>query len=146
MIPETTAQDAERLADLRITLGLGINFDILGDENLAPACHGCNSDKLAHLFRPVPTALFLRLVKDRLPKFYRLKARYEKQANKDDAMWGCRYRLRKVLSHQQKSETSSAGMKPSIWRSTYINRFNSSAVFPWRHFGGRKWTSCSTSR
>jgi hypothetical protein len=57
VIPETTAKDTERLADLRITHALGVDFHILGDENLAPACHACNSDKLAHLLSPERAAL-----------------------------------------------------------------------------------------
>jgi 5-methylcytosine-specific restriction endonuclease McrA len=90
VIPETTAKDAERLADLRSTHGLSVDFDILGDENLAPACHACNSDKLAHLLSPEHAALILTKVKHRLPKFCRLKARYQRQASVDDVMLGCR--------------------------------------------------------
>jgi hypothetical protein len=88
VIPETTAKDAERLADLRITHALGVDFDIQGDENLAPACHACNSDKLAHLFSPERAALILTQVKERLPKFKRLKARYQKQASVENTMLG----------------------------------------------------------
>jgi hypothetical protein len=86
VIPATTAKDAERLAGLRITHALGMDFDILGDENLAPACHVCNSDKLALLFSPERAALILTQVKDRLPKFRRLKVRYQEQASIENAM------------------------------------------------------------
>jgi hypothetical protein len=97
VIPETTAKDAERLAGLRITHALGMDFDILGDENLAPACHACNSDKLALLFSPERAALILTQVKDRLPKFRRLKVRYQEQANDDDVMLGVSAALEKGL-------------------------------------------------
>jgi 5-methylcytosine-specific restriction endonuclease McrA len=97
VIPETTVKDAERLADLRITHALGADFDILGDENLAPACHACNSDKLAHLFSPERAALILTQVKDRLPKFNRLKEKYQRQASVEDVMLGVSVALEKGL-------------------------------------------------
>jgi hypothetical protein len=97
VIPETTANDAERLAGLRITHGLRVDFDILGDENLAPTCHACNSDKLDRILSPEHAALILTQVKHRLPKFYRLKARYQKQASVDDVMLGVSAALEKGL-------------------------------------------------
>jgi 5-methylcytosine-specific restriction endonuclease McrA len=97
VIPETTAKDAERLADVRSTHALGVDFDILGDENLAPACHACNSDKLADLLSPERTALILTKIENRLPKFNRLKAKYQKQANDDDVGLGVSLALEKGL-------------------------------------------------
>ena len=146
VIPEKTAKDDNQLARLRVTHGLGVDFDIAGDENLAPACHACNTAKTDHLLSPEYAALILTQVAARLPKIDRLKTRYQKQASDDDVMLGVSVALEKVSSRQQRSETSCAGMRPAISRSICINRFNSSAAFPWRHSGGRKWTGCSTSR
>jgi 5-methylcytosine-specific restriction endonuclease McrA len=97
VIPETTAKDAERLADLRITYGLGADFDIAGDKNLAPACHACNTKKLAHLFSPARAALILTQVEARLPKVNRLKARYQQQARVNRVVLGVVVALEKGL-------------------------------------------------
>jgi hypothetical protein len=97
VIPETTAKDPERLADLRITYGLGADFDVAGHENLAPACHACNTKKLAHLFPPAHAALILMRVEARLPKVNRLKERYHQQAHEDRLMLGVSVALEKGL-------------------------------------------------
>jgi hypothetical protein len=97
VIPEKTAKDANQLAHLRISHGLGADFDIAGDENLAPACHACNTDKIDRLLSPERAALILTRVEARLPKVNRLKAIYQKQANDDDVMLGVAVALEKGL-------------------------------------------------
>jgi 5-methylcytosine-specific restriction endonuclease McrA len=97
VIPEKTAKDANRLDNLRISHGLGADFDIAGDENLAPACHSCNTDKIDRLLSPERAALILTRVEARLPKVNRLKAIYQKQANDDDVMLGVSVALEKGL-------------------------------------------------
>jgi 5-methylcytosine-specific restriction endonuclease McrA len=97
VIPEKTAKDANRLDNLRISYGLGADFDIAGDENLAPACHACNTDKIDRLLSPERAALILTRVEARLPKVNRLKAIYQKQANDDDVMLGVSVALEKGL-------------------------------------------------
>jgi 5-methylcytosine-specific restriction endonuclease McrA len=89
VIPEKTAKDANRLDNLRISYALRADFDIAGDENLAPACYACNSiDKKDLLLSPERAALILTQVEARLPEVNRLKARYQKQANVENAMLG----------------------------------------------------------
>jgi len=97
VIPEKTAKDDNQLARLRITHGLGADFNIAGDENLAPACHACNTDKMDRLLSPERAALVLTQVEARLPKVNRLEARYQKQANDDDVMLGVSVALEKGL-------------------------------------------------
>ena len=97
VIAETTAKDTERLVDLRVTHALGVDFDVLGDENLAPACHACNTAKAALLLSPEHAALYLTQVKGRLPKFNSLKARYEKETRVDKAGLGLSLALEKGL-------------------------------------------------
>jgi 5-methylcytosine-specific restriction endonuclease McrA len=97
VIPEKTAKDADRLDNLRVSHGLGADFDIAGDENLAPTCHACNTDKMDRLLSPARAALVLTQVEARLPKVNRLKARYQKQANDDDVMLGVSAALEKGL-------------------------------------------------
>jgi 5-methylcytosine-specific restriction endonuclease McrA len=97
VIPEKTAKDADRLGNLRVSHGLGADFDIAGAENLAPACHACNTDKMDRLLSPERAALVLTQVEARLPKVNRLKARYQKQANDDDVMLGVSAALEKGL-------------------------------------------------
>ena len=97
VIPEKTAKDDNQLARLRITHGLGADFDIAGDENLAPACHACNTGKIDHLLSPEYAALILTQVAARLPKIDRLKTRYQKQASDDDVMLGVSVALEKGL-------------------------------------------------
>jgi len=146
VIPEKTAKDANQLADLRISHGLGADFDIVGDENLAPACRACNIGKTDYLLSPERAALILTQVAAQLPKFNRLKARYQEQASDDAVMLGVSVAIEKGLISPAEVGNICAGMRPAIRRSTYINRFNSSATFPWRRSGGRKWAGCSTSR
>ena len=97
VIPEKTAKDDNQLARLRVTHGLGVDFDIAGDENLAPACHACNTAKTDHLLSPEYAALILTQVAARLPKIDRLKTRYQKQASDDDVMLGVSVALEKGL-------------------------------------------------
>ena len=97
VIPEKTARDANRLDNLRISHGLGADFDIAGDENLAPACHACNTDKIDRLLSPERAALILTRVEARLPTVNRLKAIHQKQANDDDVMLGVSVALEKGL-------------------------------------------------
>jgi len=97
VIPEKTAKDDNQLARLRITHGLGADFDIAGDENLAPACHACNTGKIDHLLSPEHAALILTQVAARLPKIDCLKTRYQKQANDDDVMLGVSIALEQGL-------------------------------------------------
>jgi hypothetical protein len=97
VIPEKTAKDADRLDNLRVSHGLGADFDIAGDENLAPTCHPCNTDKMDRLLSPARAALVLTQVEARLPKVNRLEARYQKQANDDDVMLGVSAALEKGL-------------------------------------------------
>jgi hypothetical protein len=94
VIPE---KDAKRIDLLRVTHGLGADFDIEGDENLAPACHACNTDKIDRLLSPERAALILTRIETRLPKVNRLKAIYRKQANDDDVMLGLAISLEKGL-------------------------------------------------
>ena len=61
VIPEKIAKDVKRLDELRVTHGLGADFDIEGDENLAPACHACNIGKTDHLLSPEHAAFAERL-------------------------------------------------------------------------------------
>ena len=97
VIPEKTAKDANQLADLRISHGLGADFDIVGDENLAPACHACNIGKTDYLLSPERAALILTQVAAQLPKFNRLKARYQEQASDDAVMLGVSVAIEKGL-------------------------------------------------
>ena len=97
VIPEKIAKNAQQVDDLRITHGLGAGFDIAGDENLAPACHACNTDKIDRVFSPEHAALILTQVEDRLSKVNRLKARYQKQAIDDDMMLGVSMALERGL-------------------------------------------------
>jgi hypothetical protein len=97
VIPEKTAKNANQLADVRISHGLGADFDIAGDENLAPACYACNTRKSDLLFPPEHAALILKQVAVRLPKFNRLKARYQEQASVEDLMRGVSVALEKRL-------------------------------------------------
>jgi hypothetical protein len=97
VIAETTAKEPERLVDLRVTHALGVDFDVLGAENLAPACHACNTAKAALLLSPEHAALYLTQVKGRLPKFNSLKARYEKETRVDKVGLGLSLALEKGL-------------------------------------------------
>lgn len=97
IIPEKIAKDVKRIDELRVTHGLGADFDIEGDENLAPACNACNTDKIDRLLSPERAALILTRVEARLPKVNRLKAIYQKQANDDDVALGVSVALEKGL-------------------------------------------------
>jgi hypothetical protein len=97
VIPEKIAKDAKRLDELRITHGLGADFDIAGDENLAPACHACNIGKIDHLLSPERVVLILTQVAARFSKLNRLKAKYQKEANDDLAGLGLSLALEKGL-------------------------------------------------
>ena len=97
VIPEKIAKDAKRLGELRITHGLGADFDIAGDENLAPACHACNIGKIDHLLSPERVVLILTQVAARFSKLNRLKAKYQKEANDDLAGLGVSLALEKGL-------------------------------------------------
>jgi 5-methylcytosine-specific restriction endonuclease McrA len=97
VIPEKIAKDANQVDTLRITHGLSAGFDIAGDENLAPACHACNLDKIDRLLSPERAALIFTQIEGRLPKVNHLKARYQKQAIYDDVTLGVSIALEKGL-------------------------------------------------
>jgi 5-methylcytosine-specific restriction endonuclease McrA len=146
VIPEKTAKDDNQLARLRITHGLGADFNIAGDENLAPACHACNTDKMDRLLSPERAALVLTQVEARLPKVNRLEARYQKQANDDDVMLGVSVALEKGLISPAEVENilrryESGDLEVNLYKSLqFVGGVSVAAL------RGRKWTGCSTNR
>jgi 5-methylcytosine-specific restriction endonuclease McrA len=68
LLPEYLANaEAEREAVLQL-VGLPPEFDILGKENLAPSCAGCNDQKGSTILEPGSLAILISKVRDKIAK------------------------------------------------------------------------------
>ena len=88
VLPENLLADPKRWAEIKASHGLGATFDLQSEFNLAPACHSCNTDKLARILPPERVAIIFAKINDRVPEVLRLRRKYECAAGADDAMLG----------------------------------------------------------
>ncbi len=72
VLPESLQGDPEKLGLVLRDLGLGESFDLLGYENLAPACRRCNGDKGDELFRVGSPLITLSRVSSKIQKIREL--------------------------------------------------------------------------
>ncbi|MER8650964.1 hypothetical protein [Mesorhizobium sp. M0586] len=80
IIPESLADDREKLEETLAAFGLPETFDLNSYENLLPACGRCNAKKLAHVFEP---GLLIKLALDEAKKKARVVRSVIEQAIKD---------------------------------------------------------------
>ncbi|WP_333649254.1 HNH endonuclease [Candidatus Binatus sp.] len=85
VIPEKLI-DGPFLDQVRTSHHLVPDFNITGDENLAPSCHPCNWDKLGRLLTPERTALILTRVQEKVSETRRLRKLYEDECGADRAI------------------------------------------------------------
>jgi hypothetical protein len=103
VIPERLFDDPS-LDEVRTSHALSPEFNIKGDENLAPSCHACNWEKLGRLLIPERAALILTRVQEKVPEARELRTRYENECGAEKTIVKILTALNEVKSRGSRSQ------------------------------------------